>query len=65
LMCVIPVTYKTVQLPKDMMEKVRGIITEYPELGYGSVKSFVEDSVRRRVEQVMKLCERKRVLREK
>lgn len=64
-MSVILVTYKTVQLPRDMIEKVREIITECPELGYGSVKSFVEDSVRRRVEQVRKLCDSEHVLRKK
>ena len=48
--------YKTVQLPEEMVEHVRETITSRKELGYVSVKGFVEDSVRRRLEAI----ERKR-----
>jgi hypothetical protein len=44
--------YKTVQLPVDMVKRVKQIIDDRPELGYVSVKGFVEDSVRRRLEQM-------------
>jgi hypothetical protein len=41
-----------------MVEKIKEIIFSHPELGYVSVKGFVEDAVRRRVEQ-FKTIERK------
>ena len=46
--------YKSVQLPTDMVEQVKHAITSRRELGYVSVKGFVEDSVRRRLEEVQK-----------
>ena len=48
----IAVRYKSVQLPSDMVEEVRQIIATRSDLGYHSVKGFVEDSVRRRIEQL-------------
>jgi hypothetical protein len=35
-----------------MVEKIKHIITSRSELGYVSVKGFVEDAVRRRLEEV-------------
>ncbi len=49
--------YRGVQLPEGLAERVRHLITEHKELGYASVKEFVQDSVRRRVEQTEKLME--------
>ena len=46
--------YKSVQLPTDMVEQVKHAITSRRELDYVSVKGFVEDSVRRRLEEVQK-----------
>jgi hypothetical protein len=46
--------YKSVQLPVDMVEQVKHAITSRRELGYVSVKGFVEDAVRRRLEEVQK-----------
>jgi len=46
------VRYKSVQLPGEMVEQIRKIIESRPELGYVSVKGFVEDSVRRRLEAI-------------
>ena len=45
--------YKTIQLPRTMVEEVRRLIDERKELGYVSVKGFVEDAVRRRLEAIM------------
>lgn len=44
--------YRTVQLPDSMVEQIRQIIESRPDLGYVSVKGFVEDSVRRRLEAI-------------
>jgi len=46
------VRYKTVQLPETLAEEVRRLIAERRGLGYVSVKGFVEDSVRRRLEAI-------------
>ena len=42
--------YKTVTLSRALVEDVERIIAEREELGYSSVKAFVEDAVRRRLE---------------
>jgi len=47
--------YKGVQLPEGLVERVRRLIAAHRELGYVTVKEFVQDSVRRRVEQTFKL----------
>jgi len=44
--------YKTVQLPEKMVLQIKELIASRAELGYNSVKGFVEDSVRRRLEEV-------------
>ena len=44
--------YKTVQLPRGLVERIQRVIGTRKELGYVSVKGFVEDSVRRRLEAV-------------
>lgn len=46
----IPVRYKTVTLSRALIEDIEKIIEEREELGYSSVKAFVEDAVRRRLE---------------
>ena len=46
--------YKSVQLPADMVKQVEHVITSRRELGYVSVKGFVEDAVRKRLEEVQK-----------
>jgi len=45
--------YKTIQLPETMVEEIRRVIDERKELGYVSIKGFVEDAVRRRLEAIM------------
>ena len=45
--------YKTVQLPETMVKQIRKVIDERRELGYVSIKGFVEDAVRRRLEATM------------
>ena len=42
--------YKTVSLSRALVEDVEETIAERKELGYASVKAFVEDAVRRRLE---------------
>lgn len=44
--------YKSVQLPEKMVEEVRRVIDEWEEFGYVSIKGFVEDAVRRRLETI-------------
>jgi len=44
-------TWKTVQLPEDLLNKVDGIV-KIRELGYASRGEFVREAVRLRVEQV-------------
>lgn len=44
-------TWKTVQLPEDLLNKVDGIV-KIRELGYASRGEFVREAVRLRVEQI-------------
>ena len=44
--------YKTVQLPKTVGEKIRRLIDERRELGYVSLKGFLEDAVRSRLDVI-------------
>jgi len=44
--------YGSVQLPAKMLEHVRRLLTSRCDLGYVSVKGFVEDAVRRRLEEI-------------
>jgi len=44
--------YKSVQLPEMMVKEIRKVIDERGELGYVSIKGFVEDAVRRRLETI-------------
>ncbi|MEA2089687.1 MAG: hypothetical protein U9O89_02885 [Thermoproteota archaeon] len=44
--------YKTVQLPEQMVQQIKRVIGEFKKLGYVSIKGFVEDSVRRRLEEI-------------
>jgi hypothetical protein len=46
------VRYKTVQIPAEMYEAIKEGIKTLPHLGYRSVKGFVEDAVRRRLEEL-------------
>ena len=46
--------HKSVYLPAGMVKKIEELISKSPELGYASVRSFVEDAVRRRLEQIEK-----------
>jgi len=46
--------YKSVQLPEKMVEEIRRVIDERKELGYVSIKGFVEDAVRRRLETIIR-----------
>ena len=44
--------YKTVQLPKTVGEKIRRLIDERGELGYVSLKGFLEDAIRSRLDVI-------------
>lgn len=46
-----PSTWKRVAIRKDLLETVEDVIAERPDLGYNSPTRFVEDAVRRRVEE--------------
>jgi len=44
--------YKSVQLPEEMVKQIKQVIAGQKELGYVSIKGFVEDAVRRRLEAI-------------
>ena len=44
--------YGRVQLPEEMVKRVKRVISNNKELGYADIDEFVEDSVRRRLEAV-------------
>jgi len=44
--------YKTIQLPKTVGEKIRRLIDERRELGYVSLKGFLEDAIRSRLDVI-------------
>jgi len=43
---------KTVEVPEQMEKKIREIISVFPELGYVSTDRFIEESIRKRVDQI-------------
>ena len=43
---------KSISLPKAMLEEVRRLIGKHPDLGYASVRSFVEDAVSRHARRI-------------
>lgn len=44
--------YKSIQLPEDMVEHIKRVIASRKQLGYVSIKGFVEDAVRRRLDAI-------------
>ncbi len=50
--------YAKVALPKELFKKIEELIEE-TDLGYRSVNEFVVDAVRRRVEELEKMLERR------
>jgi len=44
--------YGSVQLPSKMLEQIKRLLSQRCDLGYVSVKGFVEDAVRRRLEEI-------------
>jgi len=53
----ISMRYKTIQIPRELVDHIRRVIDARKELGYVSVKGFVEDAIRRRLEQLEKEAE--------
>ena len=47
-----PSDWTSVSVSKDMVEKIRKLIEENPDLGYRSLSDFVQDAVRRHPEYV-------------
>ncbi len=47
-------TYRTVRIPENLVETVQKLIKENKELGYSSHSAFIIDTVRKRVEQIIK-----------
>jgi len=39
--------WTTISFPKEMVEKIKKIIKEHPELGYKSVSDFIIDAIRK------------------
>ncbi len=44
--------YKAVSLPEELIEFIRKVIEERPELGYDSIADFVKDAIRRRLKEL-------------
>ena len=42
--------YRTIALPKEIVEKIEELIEKHRELGYKSVPEFVKECIRRRLE---------------
>jgi len=38
--------WKTISLPKEMLEEIRKFIDDHPEYGYSSVSDFVTTAIR-------------------
>ena len=47
--------YRTIALPKEIVEVISKLIEEHPELGYRSVPEFVKECIRRRLEDFEKI----------
>ncbi|MBO8182018.1 MAG: hypothetical protein H0Z28_04395 [Archaeoglobus sp.] len=54
-----PKNYKGVTLPAEMVEKIKEVIENYPEMGYSSVSEFIKDAIREKI--VIILCTREGV----
>ncbi|MCW3986322.1 MAG: ribbon-helix-helix domain-containing protein [Candidatus Bathyarchaeota archaeon] len=37
--------YRTIKLPKEMIETIEQLMKEHPEYGYVSIADFVKDSI--------------------
>lgn len=44
--------WRRVPIRRELYTSVEGVVTGREDLGYGSVARFVEDAVRRRVEEI-------------
>jgi len=55
--------YKSLSLPEELVNDIKKIIQEYPELGYKSVAEFIKDSVREKISQIQ--IEKKSIVEEK
>lgn len=44
-------TYKTISLPKSLIESISSFIEENPEKGYTSIAEFVKDATRNLLEK--------------
>ncbi len=47
--------YKGITLPKEMVDEIKRVIAENPELGYSSVAEFVKDAIREKITEIRKL----------
>ena len=45
-------TFRRISLKKELVDYVEEFIHDHPELGYRSIAQFVEDSMRRRAEEL-------------
>jgi len=46
--------YRTLKIPKELMEEIEKFIKEYPELGYKSNAEFVKEALRKRILELYK-----------
>jgi len=46
--------YRSVKIPEDVIENILKIIKEHKELGYRTHSEFVNEAVRRRLEEIKK-----------
>ena len=47
-----PKGYRTLTLPIEMVEEIKKLIEEHPELGYSSVAEFVKDAIRSKLIEI-------------
>ena len=47
-----PKSYKGITLPQEMVEEIKKLIEEHPELGYSSVAEFVKDAIRSKLIEI-------------
>ncbi|KKK88296.1 hypothetical protein LCGC14_2744600 [marine sediment metagenome] len=53
--------YRTVRVPEELVETVLNLIKEQKELGYRSHSEFIIDAIRRRVEELLKNKESRKI----
>ncbi len=55
-----PKKYKTVSIPRKLLDEVENLVKEHPELGYASYTEFVREAVRIHIRRLKEELEKEK-----